>query len=148
MSAVPVGLTDLRGWRLKIYSVGVVATTRPPPTLVGAIRQHVVDVLPERPDLDGAYGIGFIIVHESDEGCLVFIDWWVRPDELHQRALSAPPDQPRSLMPLATANVGGMDELAVVSHECNSWLRHVLDRPTWPDIEGYLADVLPADNRP
>jgi len=135
-----VAVTDLNGWRLKIYQVA--AGRRLRPGQLGTIRSHVKGVLPERPDLDGAYGVGFVIVQDGQPACLTLVDWWVRPDELHQRAFIAPTDRPQALVPLLTAAVGRMPSLAVVSHEHLAWLRNVLDRPAGPDIEGYLADVL------
>ena len=145
VSAAPVhrpgflAVHDLGGWQIKTYGI---ASTRPRPELVGAAERLAASVLPERPDLDGAYGIGFMIIHDTKHYCLVTIDWWMRTDELFQRAFVAPPDEPRSLQPLTTPAIGRMSGLAVLDHERQAWIRNVLERPGGPDIDGYLADVL------
>ena len=134
-----LAVSDLCGWRIKTYGVAI---TRPRTELVGAAKRLATSVLPERPDLDGAYGVGFLIIHDTKHCCLVTIDWWMRTDELHQRAFVAPADEPRSLQPLTTATIGRISGLAILDHERQAWLRNVLDRPAGPDIDAYLADVL------
>lgn len=131
---------DLRGWQIKTY--GVTDAARPRTELLAAARRVVAGTLPERPDLDGAYGLGFLIVHDTAGSCQARIHWWVRPDELAQRVFGARPDQPRSLAPLVSATIGGLPELAVIEHERRAWLCHVLDCPAGPDLDAYLTDVL------
>lgn len=131
---------DLGGWQIKAY--GVADTARPRAALLATARQVVTGTLPERPDLDGAFGLGFLVVHDTAGSCQARIHWWVRPDELHQRAFGTQPDQPRGLAPLPGAPIGGLPELAVIEHERRAWLCHVLDCPAGPDLAAYLTDVL------
>jgi hypothetical protein len=133
---------DIDGWQLKTY--GIAATGgRPRPELIRAARQQAADTLPHRPDRVGAFGVGFLIVHDARDSCYALVDWWVREEELHQRVFSAPPDQPGALAPLRTPAIGSVWELAVTAHEQQAWLRHVLANPAGPNLEAYLADTLP-----
>jgi hypothetical protein len=131
---------ELCGWRLKTY--GIAGGSRPRPELVAAAMRVTADALPKRPDLEGAFGLGFLIVHDTAACCLALVHWWVRPDELHQRVFETTPDAPRALMPPVTATIGHLPELAIIEHERQALLRHVLDRPAGPDVDAYLTDVL------
>jgi hypothetical protein len=133
-------IDDLRGWKMKTY--GIAAGVRPRAALVAAAVRAAIGALPERPDLDGAFGLGFLIVHDTSPSCLALVHWWVRPDELHQRVFETTPDAPRSLVPPVTATIGHLPELAIIEHERQALLRHVLDRPAGPDLDAYLTDVL------
>ena len=133
-------LEDIGGWRIKTY--GVASGPRPRSALLAAATRVAVDALPKRPDLDGAFGFGFLIVHDT-AGCYgALVHWWVRPDELHQRVFVTSPDTPRALLPPTTATIGHLPELTIIAHERQALQRHVLDRPTGPDLDAYLTDVL------
>jgi hypothetical protein len=134
-----VSTVDLNGWRFKTYWAS--PDGRPQSGLLATARIRATTALPERPDMVGAYGVGFVIVELSHRRLLAQVSWWVRPDELYQRSFAAA-DRHSVLQPSATASVGGACELAVTAHEAGAWLRHVLANPAGPDIEGYLTDVL------
>jgi hypothetical protein len=131
---------DIDGWRLKTYAI-TSGQARPRKELMAAVRRQAATALPERPDQVGAFGVGFLLVHDTEGCCLAVVDWWVRPDELHQRVFGAPAGRPEALEPLATTAIGGVCELAVTAHEGQAWQRHMLDNPARHDIDGYLADV-------
>jgi hypothetical protein len=131
---------DVCGWKIKTY--GVAAGSRPRAELVAAARRVTTGTLPERPDLDGSFGLGFLIVHDATGSCRALVHWWARPDELHQRVFVTSSDHPRSLALLSIAPIGRIPELLVIEHERQAWLRHMLDCPGGPDLDAYLADVL------
>jgi len=134
--------SDLNGWKVKTYGISA-DDARPRAELVRAARALAATALPGRPDLDGAFGVGFLIVRDEPDRCLVLVDWWATAGELYQRAFAAPGDRPHALAPRASAAIGGVCELAVTAHERQAWLRHVLDNPAGWDIDGYLADTCP-----
>ncbi|MCW3839663.1 hypothetical protein ONA70_06085 [Micromonospora yasonensis] len=136
----PLGVRTIRGWRLKAYGIAARADT-PRPALVYAVWRAAAELLPE-PDADGAHGLGFVVAHDARPACFALVDWWVRGYDLYQRYLRAPLDRPDRLRLLTTPTVGCVWELAVVQHEREAWIRHVLRRPAEPDVDGYLADVL------
>lgn len=138
---------DIDGWRLKTYAI-TSGDARPRRELVAAARLQAAATLPERPDRIGAFGVGFLVIHDDDGTgrCTALIDWWIQPDELHQCAFAAPAGAPRALAPLATTAIGGTSELTITAHEGRAWLRHVSANPAGRDIDGYLADVFHAPN--
>jgi hypothetical protein len=131
---------DVDGWKIKVY--GIAADGQPRAELVRAARNRAAAALPDRPDQEGAFGVGFLIVRDGPERCLALVDWWMHVDELYQRVFAAPGDRPQALAPQLTAGIGGVCELEVTAHERQAWLRHVLDNPAGWDIDGYLADTL------
>ena len=133
--------SDVDGWKIKMYGIAP-ATGRPRSALVNAARRLAATALPKRPDQDGAFGVGFLVVRDDPERCLALVDWWMHIDELHQRIFVAPGAHPQEFEPEASAAIGGVCELEVTAHERQAWLRHVLANPAGWDIDGYLADTL------
>jgi hypothetical protein len=131
---------DIDGWQLKTYAI-TSQQERPRQELMVAARRQAAAALPQRPDQVGAFGVGFLLLHDTEGCCLALVDWWVRPDELHQRVFTAPAKRPEALEPSATAAIGGVWDLAVTAHEGRAWQRHMIDNPARRDIDGYLADV-------
>ncbi len=135
-----LGTHDIDGWKIKTYR-----TTHLGAGLMSAARHRAAGALPERPDRVGAYGVGFLIVHQTAGSCFALVDWWVREDELHQRVFATDPDRPTAFEPLHTTVVGRVPALDVLGHERQAWLRHVLANPAGPDIDAYLADTYVAN---
>jgi hypothetical protein len=135
---------DVDGWKIKTYGIAP-AAARPRPELIRAARRRAATALPDRPDRDGAFGVGFLIVRDGPERCLAMVDWWAHLDELYQRVFAAPAALPQALAPQDSPAIGGVCELAVTAHERSAWLRHVLANPAGWDIDGYLADTLETD---
>src|ERR687887_289022 len=79
------------------------------------------------------------IAHDGRDGCYALIDWWANENEVHQRLLSAPLDDPAALRPHPTLAIGCVWELAVTDFERRAWLEHVLAREGGPNVDGYLA---------
>jgi hypothetical protein len=131
---------DIDGWKMKTYR-----TTQVRADMMSAARHRAADALPARPDRVGAYGVGFLIVHQAAGSCFALVDWWVREDELHQRVFATDPDRPTAFEPLHTPVVGHIPALDVLGHERQAWLRHVLANPAGPDIDAYLADTYAAN---
>jgi hypothetical protein len=130
---------DIDGWKIKTYRSALLGAE-----LMSAARRRAAEALPPRPDRVGAFGVGFLIVHQTAGSCFALVDWWVREDELHQRVFAASPEHPAAFEPLPTPIVGCVPALGVVDHERQAWLRHVLANPAGPDIDAYLADTYAA----
>jgi hypothetical protein len=140
-----VAVVDIDGWRIKTYWVSSTASERPRANLIAAARRRAAETLPDRPDRVGAFGVGFLVVHLADDHLLAQVNWWVRPDELHQRAFVSPPGAPHVLEPSLTAAIGGVSELMIAAHEGGAWMRHVIANLAGPDIDAYLADSYTPD---
>jgi hypothetical protein len=132
---------DIDGWKIKTYCTSPLGAQ---PLM--AARRRAADTLPPRPDRVGAFGVGFLIVHQTTDTCFALVDWWVREDQLHQRVFAAPLDRPADFEPLLAPVVGCVPALGVIDHERQAWLRHVLANPAGPDIDGYLSDTFAAVN--
>jgi hypothetical protein len=128
-----LGVEEVGDWRLKLYGVAA-RGEEPRPELIEAARAALPGALP--PDGDG---LGFAIVHEAREFCFVLVDWWENENEVHQRILGAPLDDPAALGPLETTGIGCVWELAVTDFERRAWLEHILAREGGPDVEAYLG---------
>jgi len=87
-------------------------------------------------------GPGFTIVHDAGDHCFVLIHWWANENEVHQRILTSPLDEPAALRPLDTPAIGCVWELQVTDFERRAWLEHVLKRD---DLAAYLAARLAFD---
>lgn len=138
----PLGLWEPRGWKVKAYGIAYDGE-EVDPDLVAASREAVEAVLPDPARSRERYGVGFAGVHDGRGGNLVFVDWWERENELHHVALVSDDESPLELE--ATPPNGPKAcvwDLAVVDHERDAWVDHVLRNHEDPDVEGYLDDVL------
>jgi hypothetical protein len=133
-----LGLHDVGDWRIKLYGIAAQGE-RPRQELVDATVAMLPAALP-----DGG-GLGFAVAHDGGDGCYTLIDWWANENEIHQRLLSAPIDDPAALRPHPTLAIGCVWELAVTDFERRAWLEHVLARDGGPDVDSYLAARLEAD---
>jgi hypothetical protein len=79
---------------------------------------------------------GFLIVHDAADHCFVLIHWWASGNEVHQRILTAPLDDPAALRPLETPASGCVWELEVTDFERRAWIEHVLKGD---DLDAYLG---------
>ncbi|RZS34325.1 hypothetical protein EV193_109112 [Herbihabitans rhizosphaerae] len=68
---------------------------------------------------------------------------WCYQMVLHCRLAYATLDDPTKFTPLDERLIGCVWELPALAHERSAWVRHVLERDS-ADVDGYLADVLPA----
>lgn len=128
---------EAEGWRLKVYEAAY-ARERPRPELVKAAKDLVYR-LPQPPDGDGRYGVGFLCAHDGRGGCYAFVDWWADENELHHLIYAAPADRPGELEPVGP---GGLTacvwDLAIMAFEREAWLGAVLKNPEGPDLDRYL----------
>ena len=81
-------------------------------------------------------GPGFLIVHDAADHCFALIHWWANENEVHQRILTAPLDEPTALRPLETPAIGCVWELEVTDFERRAWIEHVLKGD---DLAAYLG---------
>jgi hypothetical protein len=126
----PIRFLRLEG-AVKVYGIAADAEL-PRPELVDAAVAALPNVL-------AGDGPGFLIVHDAADHCFALVNWWANENEVHQRILTAPLDDPTVLRPLETPAIGCVWELEVVDFERRAWLAHVLARAAGPDLAGYLA---------
>lgn len=130
-------------WRLKVYGIAADAEA-PRSQLELAARDLAVDAL-SRSTPDGAYGVGFLGIHDGRGECFVFLDWWADENELHHVVWTSPVEDPTRFTPQRPDGaIACVWDLAVIGHERTAWLRHVLASPT-PNFDDYLGDLLSAE---
>jgi hypothetical protein len=116
------------------------------------IRDAAYTVLPEllpKPDRETPPG-GWAILHKGDgvPAYLIAYSWtWSNVVECRAAAAGIPElgcddENPENFKILDRPWAGCVWELAPLGHERAAWVRHVL-RPQTPDLDAYLADVMP-----
>lgn len=142
----PIRLLEVwepNGWRVKVYGIAY-RRPKPRPQLVEASKRLALEVLPQPPDADNRYGVGFVGVHDARGGRYVFVDWWADENELHHHPFLGP--SPAHLRPAAhTESIACVWDLAVIDFERRAWLNTVLKRPAEPDLDAYLRMQLNED---
>jgi hypothetical protein len=138
------GVLEAEGWRLKAYEAAY-ERDRPRQELLDATKQLAAR-LPQPPDGEDRYGVGFLCAHDGRGGCYAFVDWWSDENELHHLIYAAPGDSPSDLQPVPP---GGLTacvwDLAIMAFERRAWLDSVLANPGGPDLERYLREQLNDD---
>lgn len=136
-----LGLWRCGGWRIKRYGIAYGrAAVRA--ELVDAAEAAAGRALPRPAVTPTRYGVGFLGVHDGRGENFVYVDWWERENELHHHLFISPADDPGELRAATTDDaVACVWDLAVIGHEREAWVRHVL-APAVPDLAAYLADTL------
>ena len=137
-----LGTLEHDGWMLKITGIAY-HSAEPRPELVEASLVVARDVLPRPAVSDDRYGIGYLGIHDGRGACFTFVDWWEAENELHHHTFTAPWDEPAGLEDVTGHGfVACAWDLALISHERQAWVTHVLANPNGPDLDAYLAQRL------
>ncbi len=90
-----------------------------------------------------SHGLGTLIAHTGREAHFVLVDCWVGENMLRHHAWAAPLGELARFESLAPTGVTMcVWEMAVLQHERDAWLRHMLTPSGDTDPAAYLADVL------
>ncbi len=142
---LPVILLEIwehQGWTFKVYGISR-RHQRPGADLVAAAKQAAAQILPATCDGQGAYGVGFVSIHEGENANFVFVNWWVRQSELYRRVLRPVPEAPTAFAEVTGEGVSGtVWDLQVFWFERNAWVEKVLSNPAGPDLDAYLKKCL------
>jgi hypothetical protein len=95
-------------------------------------------------DLD-TYKIATLIIHEGKEGCFAIINWWIDENMLQNFVYLMKKGEPDFKLFSGNGIITCVWELAVLWHERNAWVKHVLMQNENPDYQGYLKDQLNID---
>lgn len=120
--------------------------------IAAGVQDAAYDFLPQllpKPDEETPPG-GWVILHKGRAvpAYLVAYSWtWGNVVECRAAVAGIPElgcadHDPEHFQILDRPWMGCVWELAPLCHERSAWIRHVL-QPRTPDLEGYLADVLP-----
>jgi hypothetical protein len=125
-------------WRLKLYTIATHGQSVRPSLVDEALRRATA-IFPTPALADQRHGIGFVTVHDARTASIALYYWWQSFNELHQRILVGPKDDPSAMTPLVHASAGCVWELEVIDFERRAWLADVLANPDGPDVDGYLS---------
>ena len=140
------GTVRVGGRQVKRYHISI------EPEIEVGIQKAAAEFLPRllpSPD-DETPPASFVIVHRG-AGSAAYLNAysWVWGNVIECRTAAAgvpflgcPDEDPEHFAELARPWIGCVWELAPLGHERAAWIRHVLS-PAFPDLEAYLADVLP-----
>jgi hypothetical protein len=136
-----LGLWRSGEWRIKRYAIAYRGTAARP-ALLAAAERTAARVLPTPALTSTRYGVGFLGVHDGRGANFVFVDWWEEENELHHHVFLSPSDAPGALRRATSADpVACVWDLAVLAHEREAWIRHVLAAEA-AGLEAYLEDHL------
>lgn len=130
------------GWTLKVYAVEHDGRHLDAPMLARA-KARALTRLAEVDATDPAHhSMGLVTLHLGENGDYLLVNTWTDNDILrHANFGAAPGGEFRDDWPGTAACVW---ELAVIQHEREAWLRHML-RPDGPaDPDAWMADLLNA----
>jgi hypothetical protein len=131
-----LGLLDLRGYRLKAYSIvyGDAPFNRAAFDAGLALAERELPrpaITPARP------GLGFIIFHQARSGPYLILAWWDNENELPVRVFVA---DSQGWRPAAAHESFCVWDLRILWHEREAYIRTMLSGPA--DESAYLADVI------
>ena len=141
------GVLEAAGRRVKRYHISAIGEQ-----VAEGIQAAAYDFLPRllpAPDAETPPG-GWVILHKGAAvpAYLVAYSWtWGNVVECRVAVAGIPDlgcadEDPQNFKILDRPWMGCVWELAPFGHERSAWVRHVL-QPESPDLEGYLADVVP-----
>lgn len=138
-----LGISICQRWKIKLYSISV--------------HQEVVDtrwvnramrLLPKWLENSTnfpleTYRMATLILHEGREGCFAIVSWWVDENMLQLHVYQSLYNGDEEFRLISDQGlVSCVWEMAILWHERNAWVTHVLQKADSPDFDGYMSDVL------
>lgn len=138
-------LWEWNGWRIKIYGISVNGEVLQD-VLIEKARQIARRRLPLPAVENDRYGIGFLVVHEGQDGDFIFVDWWWGQDIVQHHLYGAAKGENQKFKYQDPPGAGFcVWELAVFWFEREAWVKHILKKSEKPDFQSYLEERLNAD---
>src|SRR5258708_5568442 len=129
-----------RGWTLKRYVVEIAGRLAGEADLERAQNEADARLVELETSDPARHGLGFLILHLGENGDYLLVETWTDQDILsHVNYGAAKGGKYRSDWPGPGACVW---ELAVMCHEREAWLRHMLRTDGNPDPVAWEADLL------
>jgi hypothetical protein len=132
-------------WQIKVYSISIHAEYISEKNFETA-KQNLGEWLKNvnKHEFE-TYNIATLILHEGREGCFAIINWWVDENMLQNFVYLLTNDSEEYKLFSDTGIITCVWEMAVLWHERNAWVKHVLQKNENPDYHGYLHDQLNQD---
>lgn len=129
-------------WYIKIYSISIKSEKVSAQNLQKC-KNEILKWLKnsEFYDLE-TYKIATLIIHEGREGCFAIINWWIDENML-QNFVYMLKENTNDFQPFSHKGIiTCVWEMAVLWHERNAWVKHILMQNENPDITSYLNEQL------
>ncbi len=101
---------------------------------------HHLHRLPPIAKAEGHHGLGFVVLHEGEQGTWLLMDWWAHTDICCQR-LSHAEKGSTEFVPVDRPLLACVWESVILSFERNAWVSTMLTAS--PDPQAYLDTRLP-----
>lgn len=136
-------IIDHREWKIKLYSISI-KNERISQINIDEALGYLDEWLSKSKlyDLEN-YKIATLILHEAKEGCYAIINWWIDENMLQQFVYLKTGKEFELYSDRGIITC--VWEMAVLWHERNAWIQHVLKKNENPDIGSYLNDHLNED---
>lgn len=139
-----VELYTIGDWKIKMYSISIHGEIVSPKNIQLA-KYNLESWLDKSTIYElEKYNVATLILHEGKEGCFVIINWWIDENMLQHFVYLLDHNGDFRLFS-DHGIITCVWELAVLWHERNSWVTHVLMKNEVPDLEAYLHDQLNID---
>lgn len=139
-----IGLIKHEGWMIKAYSISA-KHKLVPNELVDLAQGRLTEWLRKSTDYSN-YKVAILIIHEGVDGIFTLLNWWIDENTIQNQVFFSSYDEPGTYKGLSKDGiVACVWELAVLWHERNAWIKHILKKNDQPDWEGYVNDFLSAD---
>jgi hypothetical protein len=139
-----IGIINHESWIIKVYSISA-KHTMVPNELVDLAQGQLSEWL-KMGNEHSNYKIAILIIHEGVDGIFTLLNWWIDENTIQNQVFFSSYDEPGVYKGLSEKGiVACVWELAVLWHERNAWIKHVLKKNDQPDWEGYVNDFLNAD---
>lgn len=141
-----IELYETNGWKMKIYSISVL-NERVSQETISQVKKQVPGWLKHSiiHPLE-TYNIATLILHEGNEGVFALINWWIGENMIQHYVYFSGYDNPVEFTLFSDKGISFcVWELAVMWHERNAWVEHVMKNNSRPDFEAYLSSVMNED---
>lgn len=128
-------------WKIKLYSISVKNEFVSAENVQNAKQQLGFWLSKNSNSGLETYNIATLILHEGKEGCFAVINWWLDENMLQNFVYLSENGKDYKLFS-ANGITTCVWEMAVLWHERNAWVKHVLLKNENPDFIAYLNEQL------
>jgi hypothetical protein len=141
-----LGLIEHDGWAIKTYSISV-KNKVVKDELLGFAKGQLSEWLKKSNNYNlPTYKIATMIIHEGREGIFTLLNWWVGDNMIQNHVYFSTYEEPEKFESFSeNGMMACIWELAVIWHDRNAWIKHVLSKIENPDYAAYLNDYLNGD---
>ena len=129
-------------WKIKLYGISTAAEFVSNQNIVAAKAE--ISKWLDRSVIHNFenYKVATLIIHEAREGCFAIINWWVDENMLQHFVYFRKSSTATFTLFSDSGVITCVWEMAVLWHERNAWVKHILMKNENPDLNAYLNDAL------